>query len=240
MRWRADLTSPTSSVGSLLRDGSSFVLRGESNVLNIQFIRTGSTDATVSGAFFSDIEDAVAYMVGLPVTTAATDDAEADTTDRVNTTALLYGQAPDGDNDRIYTLGNTTLLGLGQLAAAPWVPGASAVASDRKLTASASTTRATLMTPAGGKKVRVISVQCMSITATGTIFEVYFGTGANIGTNAGKSIYEGLLDLTDAPNGGMSWPDGGGPVGAADDIISVRTSGDITNNGYITVQTREE
>lgn len=62
VRWRADGTAPTSTSGSLLHPGMFFILRGEGNIRNIQFIRTGSNDATVTGAFFSDINDIAGYM----------------------------------------------------------------------------------------------------------------------------------------------------------------------------------
>jgi hypothetical protein len=58
VRWRADGTSPSSTVGSLLKDGESLILRGEGILKNIEFIRTASTDATVHGSFFSGADDA--------------------------------------------------------------------------------------------------------------------------------------------------------------------------------------
>lgn len=61
VRWRVD-AAPTATVGTLLWAGAAMVIRGESNIRNIKFIRVGALPATVTGAFFSDINDAVAYM----------------------------------------------------------------------------------------------------------------------------------------------------------------------------------
>ena len=60
-RWRVD-AAPTATVGTVLWPGAAMVIRGESNIRNIKFIRVGALIATVTGAFFSDINDAVAYM----------------------------------------------------------------------------------------------------------------------------------------------------------------------------------
>lgn len=118
--------------------------------------------------------------------------------------------------------------------------GASEVKTARKTTVSNSTTRVTMATPTSGKKIRILSVRSSSKSATATPFEIYFGTGANITTNAGKEVDNPNLDLTDQPNAFASWPDGAGPVGAADDVVSLRTEDDITTTGRVIVSYREE
>ena len=129
---------------------------------------------------------------------------------------------------------------LGPLFTRAFRPGASEVKSVLKTTASNSTTRVTVLTPTSGKKVRIISCHARSGSTTGTGIEVYFATGATILTNAGKEIVETVLDITDMPSIFLVWPDGGGPVGAVDEVISLRTGADITNNVVVVIHYREE
>ena len=91
---------------------------------------------------------------------------------------------------------------------------------------STSATRATVLTPTSGKKIRVVSVVIGFNSNTLTNIEVYFGTGANITTNAGKEVGYYTMDADAARAASIqSWPDGGGPIGAADDVLSVRGDG---------------
>ena len=164
--------------------------------------------------------------------------AETSTADNLRIVAVPVGHAPDGALDRLRTLGDSA-PGLGVLAVGPRAPGASEVKGDRhNLTG---TTRETVATPASGKKIRVMSVVLMNADATASKAEVYFGTGANSGTDATKIIFEAMLDLTDQPTFGLSFPDGGGPVGAADDVLSFRL-GTATGGSSVTliVHYREE
>ena len=118
--------------------------------------------------------------------------------------------------------------------------GASEVKTARKRTVDNSTTRVTLITPTSGKKIRVTSVNVWTASATETTFEVYFGTGAEIATNFGSEIMDARLDTGVLNAFGMVWPDGGGPVGAADEVLSIRTDGNITILGSFLVVYREE
>ena len=165
---------------------------------------------------------------GQPGNIASVENVNADSitagTETLAVLSFLHAFAPDGAFDRVRGLGNTALLGLGQLAAAPWVPGASTVTTARS-SATASTTVATLATPASGKKLRLVFIAVTFDNATAARFEVYFATGANIGSTAGKEAWETFLDVTDKPADGIVFPDGGGPVGAADDVLSIRSSG---------------
>lgn len=99
----------------------------------------------------------------------------------------------------------------------------------RVVTADDSTTRATALTPSSGGRVQMLAVTLQNRSATATGVELYFHTGANITSNAGKEITEAFLDLTDQPTIHISWP-GGGPVGGIDEVVSIRTSGNITTN----------
>ena len=142
--------------------------------------------------------------------------------------------------DRIRTLGATSLLGLGQLSASPAVPGASTVTSVIKLTVSDSTTRVTVITPTSGKKIRVIGWLARSGTATGHALEIYFGTGANVTTNPASAIADASMDNDNWANIGEDFPDGGGPVGAADEVLSLRTSVNVSGSNALVLHYREE
>ena len=118
--------------------------------------------------------------------------------------------------------------------------GASEVMAAHHRTTDPSTTRATIATPASGKKIRIISCQMWSGLTTTSIFEVYFHTGADIYTNPGKEIMEVALQRPETMAFGLSWPDGGGPVGAVDEVVSVRVASNIELEGRFLIQYREE
>lgn len=118
--------------------------------------------------------------------------------------------------------------------------GASEVKSKRLVTSDPSTTRVTVATPASGKKIRIISCHTTHGSTTGSHNEVYFGTGANIGSNAGKEIIGAIVDALDFPAFGLVWPDGAGPVGAVDDVVSFRTQFNVTTNSFVIILYREE
>ena len=119
------------------------------------------------------------------------------------------------------------------------MPGASEVKMQHFEPAGDSSVRQTIRTPSSGKKIRLVSISGWFDNATGMTTELYFGTGANIGTNKTKASTEVWIDLTDFPSFHYVWPDGGGPVGAADDVLSVRSSVNTGNHKYVAVY-REE
>ncbi len=129
---------------------------------------------------------------------------------------------------------------LGPLFTRAWRPGASEIKAERTQTASDSTTRATMVTPTSGKKVRIISAQIMSDSATEARFELYFDTGANVGSDSTKAILNISLDVDTAPHYNISWPDGGGPIAAVDDVVSIRTNTNVSSSGVFVVHYREE
>jgi len=121
------------------------------------------------------------------------------------------------------------------------ISGASEVTAQRAVTGSTSTTRTTACTPTSGKKIRAIAVFMFTTSSTAAAFEVYFGTGANIGSDATKIIAEQYLDVgANEANTAVVFPDGAGPVGAVDDVVSIRTSTDIGANGIVNIIYREE
>ena len=143
--------------------------------------------------------------------------------------------------DRIRTLGGTSLDGLGQLSTSGAIPGAGVVTTLLAIKTGTTTTRETIITPTSGKRVRIISCDC--INNDGTITdgsEVYFGTGTNITTNPASAIF-----LFDGEVGGprvlgRGWPDGAGPVGAVDAVVSLRGIGGTAANTKALINYREE
>lgn len=142
---------------------------------------------------------------------------------------------------RLVGAGNLTRATAGgSLNVAAAAPGASEVKTQFVSSVAPFSTRATAITPTAGKKVRVLGVIFSSESATLSNFELYFGTGANWGTNATKGIFYHKVDNT--VNGGkaMVFPDGAGPVGAVDEVVSFRTGVDLLANANVTVFYREE
>ena len=118
--------------------------------------------------------------------------------------------------------------------------GASEIKSIRLRGVSPTTTRVTVLTPTPGKKIRVISYQMVSADATVIVFELYFGTGAQINTDNTKAVGEAILDVVDFPSASLAWPDGGGPVGAVNEVLSMRSTADIASDMRLVVHYREE
>jgi len=128
------------------------------------------------------------------------------------------------------------IIGLISVSAA--TPGASEVKS-LIATITSSTSRATMITPTSGTRVRVISASIYSDSATPTDAEIYFGTGSHIGVNTTTVIYETETDADNLPVPNITWPDGGGPVGAVDAVVSIRTTDSVDFARFI-MHYREE
>ena len=154
-------------------------------------------------------------------------------------TSSLTGLAPDGGTDQIRTLGDDALDGLGQLSMSTAVPGATPVAAVNELVNS-STTRVTARTPAAGRRIRIVSCQVEWGSTTVQTGEMYFGTGANIQTDETKAIGLKTLDLDNEHSFQFVWPDGAGPVGLADEVLSVRCTVSNGTNLSFLFHTREE
>ena len=141
--------------------------------------------------------------------------------------------------DRVRMLGDTALDGLGQVGVSLGIPGASVVKM-LHVTLASGTARATAITPGSGKRIRILSVGLRSQTSTRAMFECYFGTGGGITTDTSKAIMDFNLDQDVSPNGFHNWADGSGPVGAANDVVSVRSSEDSGSSTAIVFVYREE
>lgn len=152
--------------------------------------------------------------------------------------ALLVAWDTISDMVRLLVIGGPGESGYGVLAVSPRVPGSSEVLSVRGTTDS--TVAVVLGTPTLGKRIRVISVEFSAQVATQHNFECYFGSGVDITTNAGKEIAEPALHLTNSPNGGRIWADGAGPVGAVDDVVSIRSSVALGAATIVHLKYREE
>tara|TARA_Y100000310_G_C20641700_1_gene794317 strand:+ start:980 stop:1771 length:792 start_codon:yes stop_codon:yes gene_type:complete len=137
--------------------------------------------------------------------------------------AINYPHLFNGTSwDRQRALGGTSLDGLGQAAVSLGIPGAGAIQTFIT-NADPGTTRATLITPAEGKRIRIISVN-KSDQGSGTFsgLEYYFGTGANIHSNTDKAIHFDTVLANTPSTHSQNWGDGGGPVGAVDEVVSHR------------------
>jgi hypothetical protein len=102
------------------------------------------------------------------------------------------------------------------------------------------TTTAILVDPTSGKKIRIVSLGLSNASTTVAQLEVYFGIGATIATNAGKEIANIDIDRGIEGYHFISWPEGGGPVGAADDNLSIREDVSTASNMMLIVLYREE
>jgi hypothetical protein len=142
--------------------------------------------------------------------------------------------------DRIRTLGATSLLGLGQLSVSSAIPGASTVKASRQVTVSGSQNRVTIATPASGKKLRIVAINLNSSSLTESDFGVYFGTGASVASTPANVIFEARVGAVENIHASIVFPEGGGPVGAADAVASLATGSDIGGDAIITIVYREE
>jgi hypothetical protein len=122
--------------------------------------------------------------------------------------------------------------------------GASEVKNIRGLVAN-TTTKATLLTPTSGKRVRLVAASYVG-EGQGTIFmELYFAAGTNITTTAGNEIWEGYHRYESAASSPLlgdnrAWPDGAGPVGAVDEVITMRTDAALNGETSWILHYREE
>ena len=169
-------------------------------------------------------------------------DAASVPTDALNVQAILAALAPDAALDRLRTVGDTAALGLGVLAISPRTPGAGEVQTSTFVQTATETTRVTRVTPAAGMRVRVVSLTFSLLQTNEQLAEVYFGTGANIDTTPANAVACSVIavntttDLSDAME--KPFPDGGGPIGDVDEVLSTRVDGLLDHR--ITISWREE
>ena len=175
----------------------------------------------------------------IPASPIQADDGLSATHARLATIAVLFGLAPDGLLDRVRMLGNTELDGLGQLCVSTAVPNAGVVSAARAVISN-TTTRATAIDPTSSQRIRITSVWAFSEGDDVTSIEVYFGSGANIGSTPSNSIFNARIQSTIAANAHQEWPDGAGPVGILNEDVSVRTSTAVTDNVVVLIVFRRE
>lgn len=103
-----------------------------------------------------------------------------------------------------------------------------------------STARLTVLTPAIGKRLRIVRVNVYQIAADGLHFlEVYFGAGAQIATNPEKAIdYVRIPDLSQGLT--RTWGRGAGPIAARNEVLSVRFSVAPTTSHKLIIEYTEE
>ncbi len=169
--------------------------------------------------------------------------------DTNRSTRLRYprGRTPSGaDVDfAVDAHGNTkvtgpdgeAVVGEGQLSVSGALPGSTPIRTTRA-TNTNSTTRATMLTPTTGTRIRIISVNMSFVATTSNGVEVYFGDGANIGSDVTKAV-------TEARQAGIGpvfegWLDGAGPVGALNEVLSLRGSLQVNEDVDVIVVYREE
>ncbi len=105
-----------------------------------------------------------------------------------------------------------------------------------KVTAGDSTDDVTLVTPGSGRKIKVISIRMVTASATAADFECYFSVSNSM--PAAKVIAVRNLDTDVVFEDFINFGEGG-PVGLVDEIVSMRTSVNITTNGTYTIVYRE-
>ena len=116
-----------------------------------------------------------------------------------------------------------------------------AVKTYYKATASDSTTKVTLVTPTSTKKIRVLSMQASSSSTAGALFEAFFHTGTDITTTPTNAIFASWLDADlNTGEAHMNWAGDAGPLGESDEVVSMRTSANVSSAGHFVIVYREE
>ena len=148
---------------------------------------------------------------------------------------LVVGASPDPnswDNVKPFLVDS-----LGRTLISAAAHGASEVKVTRASNTS-STTRATALTPTAGKAVRILSVNISFTGTTENGLEVYFGTGTNISSTVANAIAE----ARQAAIGPVfeAWLDGAGPIGDADEVVSLRGTASVAQVVDLIIVYREE
>ena len=105
-----------------------------------------------------------------------------------------------------------------------------------KATAGVSTTDVTLVTPNSTRRIKVISLNMITASATASDFECYFSVSDTM--PAAKVIAIRNLDTDAVAEHFVNFGEDG-PVGEIGEIVSMRTSVDISTNGIYTIVYRE-
>ncbi len=195
---------------------------------NVYLLVDAAGRLLIAGAVASDaVEAGNPIMVGGSVDdTSPAAAAEGD--------ARRFRSTPEGNQIVELYKDNSALLPISAM------PGASEVKQQWLDGTDNSAARETVITPTAGKKVRIISIDARLAPGT-TLDQVhfYFGTGATITTTPTKAIGIGVVDDTIAVYRAQ-WPDGGGPIGAVDDVVSMKKETAVAGEGLQTVITYRE
>jgi len=148
-------------------------------------------------------------------------------------TVSMQAQSPQGQPRHLEldSLGRLTIVGPNH------TKGASEVQTSRA-TNTSSTTRVTVFTPTASTHVRIIAISISFNGTTSNGLEVYFGDGTNIGTNAGKEIFEARQAAIGAVF--IAFPDGAGPRGGLTELVSMRGTANVAEAVDLIVYYREE
>ena len=223
----AERGNPVQIGGSV--DDTSPIAAGEGDGRRIRATSNGFLLTAIARA---DVDNTPAFV-------GPNGDALSATRNSLSVMGASQGLAPDGSLDRLRSLGNTGGAGLGVLAAAPWIPGASDVKTIIATIGATSASRNTALTPTAGKKVRIIGIDVAGkLTTAPDRVGIYFHTGAAYTTDTANGIAQGYLGATGEFS--RSWPDGGGPVGAADEVVSWITETETETGIELTITYREE
>ena len=103
------------------------------------------------------------------------------------------------------------------------------------------TTRITILTPNTKRRIRLIEVSIFQpISDAVRWFELYFGTGANITANKASAI-DIFKVPQDSADSTARWGRGRGPVGAVNEVLSLRTITAAVGQGHtILIEYTEE
>lgn len=148
-------------------------------------------------------------------------------------TILIQAQSPSGQSRDLESdaLGRLSVVGPNH------TKDASEVKTVRVTNTSANTV-ATVLTPTASTHIRIIAISIDFNGTTSNGLEVYFGDGTNIGTNAGKEIFEARQAAIGVVY--IAFPDGAGPRGGPTEIISMRGTASVAEAVNLIVYYREE
>lgn len=106
------------------------------------------------------------------------------------------------------------------------------------LRATNSDARETIVTPASGNRIRIISIMAAMDELEEIVVAFYFGTGAEITTTATKAIAygrigTGTLEPFTQSNFQVVFPPHFGPLGAKNDVVSANAATDFDHSVVI-------